>query len=489
MLRTSTWLPVKKSALQALLRRAYIFPIALLVVGALLAINETGYRQSKLAAAEAEIAQSRRAHLNLLLQNILDAETGQRGYLLTGSQRYLEPYSHAVAQISGNLDRLRGLYMRDEVPLGEFAVLSRSVSKKLGEMEVTVRMRKLAVGMSEWRAVVETNLGQDYMDAIREQANKLISDSSTDRAKSMERVHRSLDVSRIGIVLACLTGLIAFHLYLRAVKRVGDADEAQRRLLDHDKKRLEAEVHQRTESLAELTNHLQTVQEQEREHLARELHDELGSILTAAKLDVARIRSKIPDTLPELHDRISHLVETLNNGIALKRRIIEDLRPSSLGNLGLVAALEILAREFQERSGTSVVAELEPTELADDAALTIFRMVQESLTNAAKYASSTEITLSLHNYADRVEVVVEDNGKGFEAHLKQGGTFGLKGMRHRIEALRGTLSITSGPGRGTRLAAMIPKPVSLIRSHVDYPAATVALPNPAGLPDIVTQRA
>lgn len=480
---------MKKSALPSLLRRAYIFPVALLVVGALLAINETGYRQSKLAAADAELAQSRRAHLNVLLQNILDAETGQRGYLLTGGERYLEPYSTAVAQIGGNLDRLRTLYVRDEAPLGEFAILSRSVSKKLGEMEVTVRMRKLAVGMSEWRAVVEINLGQDYMDAIREQANKLISDSTTDRARSMERIHRSLDVSRIGIILACLTGLIAFHLYLRAVKRVGDADEVQRRLLGQEKKRLEAEVHQRTENLAELTNHLQTVQEQEREHLARELHDELGAILTAAKLDVARIRSKIPDTLPELHDRIAHLVATLNNGIALKRRIIEDLRPSSLGNLGLVAALEILAREFQETSGTSVVAELEPTELADEAALTIFRMVQESLTNAAKYAACTEITVSLHNYVDRVEVIVEDNGKGFEANAKQGGSFGLKGMRHRIGALRGTLNVTSRPGLGTRLAAMIPKPVSIIRSDVDYPAQAIALPASPTLTDIVTQRA
>ena len=120
---------MKKSALPSLLRRAYIFPVALLVVGALLAINETGYRQSKLAAADAELAQSRRAHLNVLLQNILDAETGQRGYLLTGGERYLEPYSTAVAQIGGNLDRLRTLYVRDEAPLGEFAILSRSVSK------------------------------------------------------------------------------------------------------------------------------------------------------------------------------------------------------------------------------------------------------------------------------------------------------------------------------------------------------------------------
>jgi signal transduction histidine kinase len=228
-------------------------------------------------------------------------------------------------------------------------------------------------------------------------------------------------------------------LYLRAAKRVSDADEAQRRALAHEKRRLEHDVRERTASLAELTNHLQTVQEKEREHLARELHDELGSLLMAAKLDVSRIRSKIPDTLPAIHDRIAHLIATLNDGIALKWRIIEDLRPSSLGNLGLVPALEILAREFQERSGTAVVTELEPAELADYAELAVYLMVQESFTNAAKYAAASEITVSLHSYVDRVEVIVADNGKGFDLSARHGSSFGLIGMRHRIESFGGTL--------------------------------------------------
>jgi hypothetical protein len=93
------------------------------------------------------------------------------------------------------------------------------------------------------------------------------------------------------------------------------------------------------------------VREEERGHLARELHDELGALLTAAKLDVARLKSRLGDQPPEVGQRLQHLTETLNSGIALKRRIIEDLRPSSLSNLGLTASLEILAREFSERSG------------------------------------------------------------------------------------------------------------------------------------------
>ena len=103
----------------------------------------------------------------------------------------------------------------------------------------------------------------------------------------------------------------------------------------------------RTAQLKELAQHLQTIREDERSRLARELHDELGALLTAAKLDVARLKSRLgSDATADAAERLAHLNETLNGGIALKRRIIEDLRPSSLSNLGLVAALEILLREF-----------------------------------------------------------------------------------------------------------------------------------------------
>ena len=122
-----------------------------------------------------------------------------------------------------------------------------------------------------------------------------------------------------------------------------------------ERDRLEGEVAARTAQLKELAQHLQTMREDERSRLARELHDELGALLTAAKLDVARLKSRLgASATPDAAERLAHLNETLNGGIALKRRIIEDLRPSSLSNLGLVAALEILLREFAARSEIAV---------------------------------------------------------------------------------------------------------------------------------------
>ena len=189
------------------------------------------------------------------------------------------------------------------------------------------------------------------------------------------------------------------------------------------------------------------------ELLARK--DELGALLTAAKLDAARLKSRLA-TSPEATERLQHLTELLNSGIALKRRIIEDLRPSSLANLGLVASLEILGREFAERSGIQVEMALEPVNLSEGNQLTVYRMVQESLTNIGKYAKATEATIVLQNFGSHVQVEVADNGQGFDMHKVKPATHGLSGMRHRVETARGKLSITSAPGRGTTLRAVLP---------------------------------
>ena len=124
-----------------------------------------------------------------------------------------------------------------------------------------------------------------------------------------------------------------------------------------------------------------------------------------------RLKSKLGAQAPEIGERLQHLTESLTSGIALKRRIIEDLRPSSLANLGLTAALEILAREFSEHSGIEVALSLENVELDEPRQLTVYRIVQESLTNVGKYAEARQVDISLRDYSNHVEVEVRDNGK------------------------------------------------------------------------------
>ncbi|MDB5946891.1 MAG: putative histidine kinase, classic [Ramlibacter sp.] len=430
--------------------------LALLAASILIGINETGYNRSTGALDDIAEASRTRGALNRLLQDVLDAETGSRGYLLTGDPRYLEPYNAAVTEITQKLDNLRLLYTANADEYGTLSQLGRNVQRKLAEMELSVRMRKQG-NEDAWKFVLMTDVGKEHMDAIREQATKLIDASTARMEVSQVQVRRSLLLSRIGIAAVAMAGLLAFYLYLRQSTILKLAGEEQQQILQQERDLLERQVRERTATLAELATHLQQVREEERGHLARELHDELGALLTAAKLDVARLKSKLGTQAPEFAQRLQHLTETLNSGIALKRRIIEDLRPSSLSNLGLTASLEILAREFAERSGTEVATNLEPVELDESSQLTVYRLVQESLTNVGKYAQAAQVDISVRNDAGQVEVNIKDNGNGFNVDDVRTSSHGLAGMKHRVEAAGGRLTVESEVGQGTRIKAVLPR--------------------------------
>jgi signal transduction histidine kinase len=440
----------------AIPRMAISLPLAVLAAAFLIFINEASFRKSTEAAANIEEAQVTRGAINKMLQHMLDAETGQRGYLLTGDGRYLEPYNTALADIGSNLDALRQLFTPYPEQLAEFALMSRHVSRKLAEMDLSVRMRK--EGNEEaWKFVLTTDVGKEHMEAIREQSAKLAASSVSKMEQGQEQIRRTLQLSRIGVATMALAGLLAFYMYLMQTKALLASGRREQESLQRERDFLEVQVRERTANLAELATHLQNVREDERGHLARELHDELGALLTAAKLDVARLKSRLAGNLPEAAERLAHLTNTLNSGIALKRRIVEDLRPSSLSHLGLVASLEILAREFEERSGLSITTDLETVELGGSAQLTVYRLVQESLTNIGKYAEAEQAEISLHNFDGYITVEVKDNGKGFKVGSVGAGSHGLAGMRHRVEAAGGRLTVTSTEGEGTLISAVLPK--------------------------------
>ena len=135
-------------------------PMAVLAVASLIALNELGYRRSIESAESMSQQQQKRGELNFLLQNMLDAETGQRGYLLTGDAKYLVSYEDAIAHITPTLDKLRDLYVNDRMQVAQFSELSRGVSKKLAELEVTVKLRRLGGDTENWMQVVRTDVGR-----------------------------------------------------------------------------------------------------------------------------------------------------------------------------------------------------------------------------------------------------------------------------------------------------------------------------------------
>ncbi|MBP8831865.1 MAG: CHASE3 domain-containing protein [Acidovorax sp.] len=436
---------------------AVSLPFALLAALVLIGINEAGHMRSQEAVVAMNEGQQTRNAVNRLLQSMLDAETGQRGYLLTGNETYLEPYDKAVVTVQANLDELRNRYLKSPDDLQQFANLSREVSRKLAEMELSLRLRRQG-NEDAWKLILHTDVGKEHMQSIRKQAHALIDRSAQTVEDSRHQIVQSLMLSRIGIATVTAIGLLAFYMYLRQARTLQQMNQREQEVLEHERERLEGLVRERTASLSELASHLQQVREDERGFLARELHDELGALLTSAKLDVARLKSKIDHQAPDIAERLKHLNETLNSGIALKRRIIEDLRPSSLSNLGLTAALEILTREHAEGAGIEVETNLEAVELTEATQLTVYRLVQEALTNISKYAKAKKVLVTVHGYPTHAAVQVRDDGAGFDPAGVGPTSHGLAGMRHRVEAAGGRLTITSSADSGTLISAVLPKP-------------------------------
>lgn len=436
-------------------RMAISLPVAIFAACLMIGISEYGNKQTSQSLSNLAHAYDTRTALSILTKEMLDAETGLRGYLLTSDENYLKPYNEAIQNISSTLQRIRQLIETTPQGMEFFVPMSHSISRKTAEMDLSLRLFREG-NADALKFVMFTDMGNTDMSNIRELARKLDTLTAERAGRYQQDINSSLIMARIGVATVTLFGLFAFYLYLRQNNMVDRLHKREQALLSEERSRLENLVRERTATLTELANHLQQVREDERGHLARELHDELGALLTAAKLDVARLKSRIDMGNPEIADRIKHMTETLNSGIALKRRIVEDLRPSSLANLGLSTSLEILTSEFAQRSGIEVEAIFEAVELPEATELTIYRLVQESLTNIGKYAKASQIQVTVHRYPTYVAVQIKDNGEGFDLASIRPNSHGLAGMRHRVEAAGGRLTINSALGAGTTVSAIIP---------------------------------
>ena len=205
--------------------------------------------------------------------------------------------------------------------------------------------------------------------------------------------------------------------------------------------------------LAELTEHIEQVKEQERARIAREIHDDLGGNLTAIKMALAMLAARLPDNQPALLEKANYLDDLVDRTIEAVHRISLDLRPTTL-DLGIVAALEWQAREFEKQIGIACIFRCPEKEilLDDDHATALFRIFQEALTNIAKHAHATRVTVTLRPQRAHLTLTICDNGRGIKPsdRLKP-HSFGLHSMSERAKAFGGTLALSSAPGGGTML--------------------------------------
>lgn len=232
---------------------------------------------------------------------------------------------------------------------------------------------------------------------------------------------------------------------------------AAQRAMQHYRESLEQRVGERTAQLRELGAHRESVREDERKRIARELHDELGQSLTALRMAAALLRVRFGTQLPELNAHVHGMTELVDRTIGAVRNVATSLRPAVL-DMGIGSALEWLAEEFRKH-GTAdcrLTLDMQGGELSEQQAVTVFRIVQESLTNVARHAAATGVTIVLRCRDPVCALEVSDNGRGFDSTAARPHSFGLLGIRERVLTLGGQLRVDSTLGGGTRLAVTIP---------------------------------
>lgn len=226
-----------------------------------------------------------------------------------------------------------------------------------------------------------------------------------------------------------------------------------------DRKKTERELKKSRDQLRDLASHLQSIREEERLLMAREIHDELGQALTALKMDLIWLQKRIDSTATENQEKIKSMDELVNQTIKTIRRISTELRPGLIDDLGLSAAMEWYCGEFQNRTGIACQLDLDESEntLEQDRSIAVFRIFQESLTNIARHANATKVSASLKFDDSLLKMDIRDNGSGItEDQINSPKSFGLIGLRERVTPWGGRVLISGVTGKGTTVKVILP---------------------------------
>jgi signal transduction histidine kinase len=415
--------------------------------------------QSRLNAANERIhsAELREKALSEFLALITAAESEQRGHLLTGEASYLEAYKSAAAKIGPSLDRLSGAYSLpgSGIEIRELEILS---AKRLKELEQTLTLYQQG-GLGHDVSVARIDVGKRTTADIANLVGMMREKESFDLSAATLQWRADLWMSRcitiggtilnIGLVMLA-TGLVYVDMRRRA--------RLARNLRDQ-KQELARQVAERTRELTALSTHLQGVSEQEKSALSRELHDELGGLLVAARMDLSWLQQRLPTHDPAIDQRFKRIHDSLSAGVDLKRRVVEELRPTLLDNMGLFTALRWQFKESCRRNGLKCTERIPDTELKFDphAAIGVFRVAQEALTNILKHADARSADLTVDIQEDTFVLRIADDGKGIKPNHRQNITsHGLSAMKHRIAALGGLWEIHSPARGGTVVTARVP---------------------------------
>ncbi|MCC6195281.1 MAG: CHASE3 domain-containing protein [Burkholderiales bacterium] len=448
--------------MKLVLPRKILLPLVLGIIAslAIAVYAELGYRRLEQANRQVAAALEMQSALHEALALIVDAESSQRGYLLTGKDEYLAPYTSALPKVDGAFNHLREMLVVNGTPAQRDALgrLNNLVGKKLSELEATLALHRKN-GAQAAQALIDTGIGRRTMVDIRAEVDNMTEQQRKQLDEAAQRWSADVSFTRIGMQTMTLFTVSLLLVVWYLVRRDAQQRERHRRNAEDDARRLEHEVEERTAELSELSSHLQKVREDERSKLARDIHDELGGILVSAKMDVAWVEERVRRKDAEASAKLERALQALDDGVQIKRRIIEELRPTLLDNLGLSAAVEWQVHEICDRAGLAceVATPSDDSTISPQISIALYRILQEALTNILKYARAKNVSVDLGVAEDMVTLLIEDDGVGIPDDAQFNLlSHGIVGMRQRVRALRGDFAIARRPEGGTMIEVNIP---------------------------------
>lgn len=369
-------------------------------------------------------------------------------------QRYIDRFRTAQQQFEAQ----HAKYMQ-RVPEGQLKDMMRGTAYQTAEEYFQIAQQDfiplvLAGDRTEARKVAFARMRPVYekhataVDQIVAVATKEARDGEAQAARSV-RLYTGVLIA-VGVGVLSAGGLLSFAM--------------ARDISKHTK-----ELQSSLEQLRALAGRLQSIREDERKRVSREIHDQLGQALTAIKLDVSSLVREIPEDQRSQSTRTPAILKLVDETIQSVRRIATELRPGMLDDLGLVATIEWAGEEFGARTGTECRLDLPAEDIVvdQDKAVAIFRIFQETLTNIARHANANLVKARLAVENGNLTLEVHDNGSGIpQEKLQKGGSLGILGMRERATLLGGDLTIAGSPGKGTAVRVWIPQTSGILKEGI-----------------------
>jgi signal transduction histidine kinase len=438
---------------------AIVVAVAVGFMIALFFVAEFGRMRLVTAEHDVRRAQAQLARVVDLYALLMNAESGYWGYLLTGDLIYLEPLHRADGRIQLISSELAETYRgKDERVGAAIRQLGTVARERMKQMEKSIAVYNLE-GPVAGLKLANAASRHATMSTFRELAGITRDYERALMDRSLTKLERELALSgRLNLATLLVGLLLATLAAIALIRNVRQRAEAAAELeRQHDE--LKAQFDAQARELTDLARHLQHVQEEERARLSRGLHDELGGILLAARMDVTWMERHGPGDDASVKQRLERLRKVLDQGIELKRRVVEELRPTLLDTMGLLAALRWQSQETCKRANLRCIERYpdEEPRLNRAGAIALFRVVQEALANVAKHAKASNVEITFETSNQEVILTVHDDGVGAApTDLARPRSHGIAGMRHRINVLGGRFDVSPGPGRGTTVQVRVP---------------------------------